>query len=282
MGIKYDTSILDLYKVISPILPFIKKIIFCGGIGDPIFHPHFVEFIKFCRTHYLNLLIEIHTNGSILNEEWKELGELSSDKIEIVFGIDGLAANHYKYRGTDYFTVIRNLKTYIDNGGNAIWQTILFNFNHDIIDQIIQVSKNIGCKQFRLLRSDIYLSDGELSSPGKIVSRDILLQNLKRDKVNCYWKDRNNIYIDEYGKIHPCCHMTPFLDVDIFDDIRPLYLKNVDNIDLMKTSFELAIKSDYFSYIYKNASRIKRCLHLCSKNPKLNNFIRPIKVVTHK
>jgi MoaA/NifB/PqqE/SkfB family radical SAM enzyme len=276
--IRFDNGVLDvdLDIVLKPLLSRTKQIIMNGGLGDPILHPGFIKFIRMCRKEFPDLMIDIATNGSVQNEYfWKELGVLSNNKIKITFGIDGIRESHYKYRGTDFDQVISNLKDYISTGGNAIWQYILFDFNSDHIEDAATLAKKLGCIEFFTIRSDVY--DEEFKSPNGLLSRNEVMESLQGMRVNCYWKQRNTFYINEYGEVHPCCHMLPYFNLEMYDDIRSIYLEHRDSISLYNHDIDTVMRSPYLKYIDKNNKNIKRCCITCRSNRSLMPLIKRVK-----
>lgn len=275
---RFDKGILDLDLdvILRPLLHKTNEIVMCGGLGDPILHPNFIKFIRSCRIDFPNLKIIISTNGSITNEYfWLELGILSNNKIKIIFGIDGLEHNHYKYRGTDFNKIIENLKKYVSSGGNAIWQFIVFDYNYNDIEDAANLAKELGCIEFLAIRSDMY--DDEFRAPKDILSRNQIMKNLKTNKIFCYWKERKSFYINEYGEVHPCCHILPYLNLNMYDDVREMYLKHKDSISLYKYDIDSIMNTPYIQYIYNNQLNIYRCRSTCRVNENLSPLIKKIK-----
>ena len=78
----------------------IKKILICGNLGDPCASPNLIDAIKYIKSINENIVIGIHTNGSLKTNEWfKKLGNiLQGTNDYTVFSIDGLEDNNHVYR----------------------------------------------------------------------------------------------------------------------------------------------------------------------------------------
>ena len=70
---------------------------FCGNYGDPIYHPDFLNIIRWAKDS--NAIITITTNGSYKDAGfWQELGSVLDHRDTVIFSIDGIAANNAVYR----------------------------------------------------------------------------------------------------------------------------------------------------------------------------------------
>ena len=263
------------FNLISPFLNRINYLSLNGTFGDVIHHPQLIDFLKECDSQPF-LTIEIATNGDAKNDSfWVELGKIK--KLHVIFGIDGLEDTHYRYRHTNFNRVLHNMEVYIKNGGYAIWQFIDFDYNHHQINECSELSKKIGCKEFKTIRSNIYNSEFKRPS-SEIYSRNELVN--KKSIEYCYWKFRegkpfNSIYIDILGYVHPCCHVVsyPFLlfligkseirSYGIYDELRPLFIKNKNKLNLKNNNIDDILNNEYFKYIYDNFRNLKICKEKC-------------------
>jgi len=149
---------LDAFKKYFPkeILSNLDCIMFCGVHGDPILATDLLEICKYVIESSPKILIIIHTNGGIREESWwANFGRLfNNSKSHFVFGIDGLEdTNHLYRRNVDWKTLMRNVRAYIDNGGNAIWDYLIFRHNEHQIEEAKKISKEFGFEEFRLKKA---------------------------------------------------------------------------------------------------------------------------------
>lgn len=247
-----DKTDLD-FNILDPLLPRTDFISLCGITGDVIFHPDLPNFVQKCQD-YEYLTLEIATNGDHKDESfWRELGKLKN--IEVMFGIDSIDNNEKMYRkGTDFNRVIRNAEVFIESGGNATWQCLVFEYNYDQIDQMEKLAKQIGFSEYRACRSNAY--DDEFKQPKGVLSKqDVYKQTKDELSYYCYWYFRNGrrfngIFLDRFGYVHPCCHtavVTTFPHrVDKSGDQERLFLENKDRINLYHNDIDSILDQPYF------------------------------------
>lgn len=122
------------------------QIFFCGSYGDPIVHPEFLEILRDFRTKNPKLWIYIHTNGGYHDTEWWiELATIINGYGKIDFGIDGLEdTNHLYRRHVDFSKAINNAQAFIQAGGKAQWNFIVFKHNQHQIKTAQMLSAIVG------------------------------------------------------------------------------------------------------------------------------------------
>lgn len=227
--IERDLTLSEVKKIFSPV--FIKQLhtlYVNGNFGDLVMNPESEEIIEYFRACSDKIEILISTNGGARNEKfWKKLAEL---KTKIYFCIDGLEDTHSLYRqNTLYSTVIKNAKTFIDNGGYAIWKMISFDHNKHQHNQAKLLSKNFGFRQFLIINdgrntAPVFTTDGRLShvigNPVETdfkklytirTTDDVLLEDITPGKkvspIKCYVKQQKSIYVSSTGDVYPCCYL---------------------------------------------------------------------------
>lgn len=128
----------------------IRSINFCGNYGDPFMCKDVLEILDYiykCN----NVEIVFHTNGGIRNETfWKQLGKISSTQsLRVIFSIDGLEDTNHLYRiGVNWNRLMQNCKTFIENGGDAWWDMLIFKHNEHQIKTAKTLAKKLGFKGF--------------------------------------------------------------------------------------------------------------------------------------
>ena len=137
-----------------------KRIFFCGSYGDPIVHPDFLAILAAFRRKNPTLWLFIHTNGSVHNASyWKKMAGIIGDYGHIDFNIDGLAdTNHIYRRNTDFNTIIDNAQTFINNGGKANWNFIVYKHNEHQVDEARLLSSIIGFSEFKTRSTGRFLN----------------------------------------------------------------------------------------------------------------------------
>jgi MoaA/NifB/PqqE/SkfB family radical SAM enzyme len=124
----------------------LRQIFFCGSYGDPIMHPDFLNILRDFRQKNPTLWLYFHTNGGVHKPEyWKEVADIMQGYGQIDFGIDGLSDTLDLYRRNVKFDqVIANAQAFIDAGGRAQWNFIVFRHNQHQVQQVQQLAKDMN------------------------------------------------------------------------------------------------------------------------------------------
>jgi len=192
----------------------LRQIFFCGAYGEPIMHPKFLEILRNFRSKNNNLKLYIHTNGGVHDSEyWAEMASILGTNGIIDFNIDGLSDTLHIYRrNVQYEKVIQNAKSFIDNGGNANWNFIVFKHNQHQVEDAKRIANDIGFKNIYFRKTGRFFNNQTLekinfypvySSKNKI---DYILeptsldeyQNKSIEKMPMLKQQYNNI--DDYFK----------------------------------------------------------------------------------
>jgi MoaA/NifB/PqqE/SkfB family radical SAM enzyme len=128
----------------------LRQIFFCGSYGDPIMHPDFLDILQDFRRKNPTLWLYIHTNGGVHDESyWAEIATIMNGYGQIDFGFDGLEDTLHLYRrSVKYAVAMRNARAYINAGGRAQWNYIVFRHNEHQVEQARQLSQEYGFFNF--------------------------------------------------------------------------------------------------------------------------------------
>lgn len=116
----------------------ITDITFSGSLGDPIYHPKFLEIVKILKDS--GKTISVNTNGSGKKIEfWNNLFDILDSKDRVVFAIDGFGNTVGMYRKnftqTDFNFVLSMMALGKSKNIIIVWNFIPFNFNeHQIVE----------------------------------------------------------------------------------------------------------------------------------------------------
>ena len=123
----------------------LRQVFFCGSYGDPIMHPEFLDILRDFRRKNPTLWLYIHTNGGVHDTEyWTEIAKIMAGYGQIDFGIDGLEDTLHLYRkNVKYSKVIENATAFIDAGGRAQWNFIVFKHNQHQVDKVKKLGKEL-------------------------------------------------------------------------------------------------------------------------------------------
>lgn len=205
----------------------ISKLEFCGSIDEPFMHPQFNELLGIASMQSNIDHIVIHTNGAIrLPEYWTETASILSrfHKHEIKFSIDGLSDTNHMYRqNTRFDAIMENAKSFIDAGGKATWQFLVFPWNNHQIDDACQKSKDMGFWRFvaRNDRSTISQNNwtyddiaaikmknhqgNNNSSSSPIRTMFDANRDIEDEPIDCYFGSEGMYFIDFESRLWPCC-----------------------------------------------------------------------------
>lgn len=224
-----DMSLEQAQKIFTvPFLVQLEQLLINGNYGDFITAHNGLEIVEYFLTANPQLKIIISTNGSGRPHIWNQLGKLG---IEVKFRLDGLEDTHHLYRQyTDFNLIIENAVKFIQAGGNATWAMIRFAHNEHQIETARALSKSLGFKQFELIdagrnTTPVFNRDKKLTHiignyigsidydilydqyQQYISDPDITLKKIKiiENKIDCYSKKNQEIYISANGEVYPCC-----------------------------------------------------------------------------
>jgi MoaA/NifB/PqqE/SkfB family radical SAM enzyme len=124
----------------------LRQVFFCGSYGDPIMHPNFLDILRNFRSKNPTLWLYIHTNGGVHSVDyWQEIAAVINGYGQIDFGIDGLEDTLHLYRkNVKYTKVIENAQAFINAGGRAQWNFIVFRHNEHQVQEAQQRAKELG------------------------------------------------------------------------------------------------------------------------------------------
>jgi len=262
----------------------LEKLYMCGNLGDPIIAKDTLEIFEYIRSLNKNIKLGMNTNGSArTNKWWKKLAELG---VVVRFGIDGLLDTHSLYRiGTDWNSVIKNAKIFIDNGGIAEWDMLIFKHNEHQIDECKKISQELGFQKFNL-KNTARFKDNQLTvlnSKGQ--TRHILyptsksqtitnkMEILEISEINCKAVNDKSLYISANGNVTPCC----WLDNEWYQPNHPNRIEYLDlfekYLNLKKITLEEVFKQGIFRKIestWTSCSPLKECSRQCGKVDRFN------------
>jgi MoaA/NifB/PqqE/SkfB family radical SAM enzyme len=132
----------------------LNHIFFCGSYGDPITHPNFLDIIKTFRYKSSKLFLSFHTNGGAKNTKWWADIATAMGIGKVVFNIDGLQDTNHLYRkNTNFKKILDNAKSFIDAGGRAEWQFIVFKHNEHQVDEATELASKLGFNLFKIRKT---------------------------------------------------------------------------------------------------------------------------------
>lgn len=167
-NINQDILLGEFASAFSPaILQQIKKIVFCGDIGDPIYARDFLKICQYIKQSSDTSLV-IVTNGSYQKESWwQSLAGLLTDRDQVTFSVDGWdQTSNDLYRVNSDFDSIQRGMTTLRAYSNClmVWSAIYFKFNEDHMSKISSIAQELGFDSFQAVKSSKF--DGRYSVEG--------------------------------------------------------------------------------------------------------------------
>jgi len=262
----------------------LEKLYICGNLGDPVIAEDTLKIFEYIRLLNKNIKLSMNTNGSARSFQWwKELAGLG---VVVRFGIDGLSDTHSLYRiGTNWNKIIENAKVFIDNGGVAEWDMLVFKHNEHQVDDCKKISEKIGFQKFNLKNTARFKDDQltVLNTKGQTryklypTKKSQIITNkmetLVISEINCKAVNDKSLYVSANGNVTPCC----WLDNEWYRPDHPNRIEYVDlfedYLNLHNLSLEDIFKKDVFNKIestWKSCSPLKECTRQCGKVDRFN------------
>lgn len=156
-----ELSIDDVKKIFSP--DFVKQLdrmYMCGNYGDPIAAKDTLEVFQYFRQHNSKINLSMHTNGSAKKTDWwGQLAYALGGKGYVVFSIDGLEDTNHLYRqNTVWSKIMENAQAFIDAGGRARWDYIVFAHNEHQVEEAEALANKMGFERFQYKKSARFFS----------------------------------------------------------------------------------------------------------------------------
>lgn len=155
-----DLSLADIKEIFDQeFVAQLEAVDFCGAYGDPALAPDMLEIAQYFRQGSPGARLVLYTNGGVRSPRWwARLAEVLGRPSRVVFGIDGIGETNAVYRRNVRFdTVIANARAFIEAGGEAQWDFLVFRHNEHQIDQARQISRELGFVEFQPKRSGRFI-----------------------------------------------------------------------------------------------------------------------------
>ena len=140
-----------------------RRYLFVGCYGDPIYHPDFIEIIRYYALKRKQFII--HTNGSSKTQKWWD--ELTSTVDwsmyrpyqKFTFSVDGLEDTNHIYRiNAKWKTVLRGMQSMgtlpKDKRPFLEWKMLVFPYNEHQVKEARELAMDIGFDQFTPVTSE--------------------------------------------------------------------------------------------------------------------------------
>ena len=240
----------DIDNIFAGQFPNLQNVMFCGTHGDPCVAVHTLYAMERIKATS-DATVEFYSNASMRNKDWwANLGSILKDKKPhhthyrrndlAIFSVDGLGdTNHLYRRRTNFEKIMENAEAYLNAGGIARWDFIVFKHNQHQVEQAEELAKKMGFKQFRVRKTSRfdYSPDGPdkwrvkdrkgnieyfLEPPdekwrnpqsmkfAELTKKHGTIENyFNGAEIDCLYKNEfKRIYVNAYAAVYPCCYIS--------------------------------------------------------------------------
>ena len=235
-----ELSFEDCQRIFTPaFISQLKNMYMCGNLGDPIVARDSLEVFDYFRSYNKNMWLSMNTNaGAKPVEWWRELARVYGRMGAVIFSVDGLRDTNHLYRqNVVWDNVERNMRAFIDAGGRARWDFIIFGHNEHQVDEAEALANEWGVERFQRKKSARFFTasserkevhqarnrKGEqtqaIAEPAKKENKNIALEKTaeikktygsmmdyyNKCKINCKAIGKKEIFVTAEGLLMPCC-----------------------------------------------------------------------------
>jgi MoaA/NifB/PqqE/SkfB family radical SAM enzyme len=237
----------------------------CGVFGDPAAAKDTLKIFKWLKSVNPSITLGINTNGGVKSKKWwAELATIfSGPRDYVIFSIDGLADTNHIYRiNVKWNKLIENATAYIQGGGSAHWDMLVYAHNEHQVDESIALAKQLGFSWFRSKVTRRNLSNVKLQLPQKYKAFTPIVSNT----VSCHAFNEESVYVSATGHALPCC----FIGSNVLDGNFEQEL----GITLTDMSLRRNLLNEVlpkFNILAANWSHLE-CVRSCSVTDNASNF----------
>ena len=234
-----ELTLEDCKRIFEPdFIKQLKTMYMCGNLGDPIVARDTLEIFRYFREHNADMWLSMNTNAGAKNVEWwQELAQVLGRMGAVIFSVDGLSDTNHLYRqGVVWDNVERNMRAFIDAGGRARWDFLIFEHNQHQVEEAEALANAWGCEKFMKKKTGRFVTSksekkeshqavnrkgektAELKKPDQKYQNEALKQYDKvkekhgsmdeyydRAEIHCKVKDEGSLFITAEGLAMPCC-----------------------------------------------------------------------------
>lgn len=235
-----ELSIEDCKKIFKPeFIKQLKTMYMCGNLGDPIIARDTLEIFKYFREHNPTMWLSMNTNAGAREEcWWEELARVLGKRGAVIFSVDGLEDTNHLYRqGVNWKNVVRSAISFIEAGGRARWDFLIFEHNEHQVKSAERLAKEYGFERFQKKKSARFVTSGikpkdvhqavnkkgeettKIAKPKHYDNVNLALQKQNEIEksygsmkeyfnscsINCKVAQQGSIFITAEGLLMPCC-----------------------------------------------------------------------------
>lgn len=191
----------------------------CGCYGDPVASPTLFDSLKYFRDNNVN--VNIHTNGCLRESNWwRELAKIMNKESIVIFAIDGITneINKINRVNSNLKIIMRNVKAFIEAGGYARWDYLIFEHNKHQLDDAKKMAEDMGFvifnaryttagvtnKHFRESLYENYYKGSDKQFINLLNKYGSWKNYINKTPIECKAIIRKELYIDYELNLWPC------------------------------------------------------------------------------
>ena len=222
---------------------------FCGTLGDASVHKDCLLFVEHLSNNDAKT-ISVVTNGSTRTPDWwKDLAKMSG----VVFSIDGLEnTNHIYRKRTSWNKIMENVSAFINAGGIATWEYLIFDHNEHQIDEAKVLAKKLGFSEIIFKKTARRFVLGKDTRSYESANNVKFGNTIQTYAIQCKWKKDLRVFVSAYDRLWPCCHWATSdqaitrlegeYDMD-FNNLNRYSIDEILNSDFFKNDLEKSWES---------------------------------------
>lgn len=235
-----ELSLEDCKKIFSPeFIGQLTSMYMCGNLGDPIVAKDTLEVFRYFRQYNPTMWLSMNTNAGARDTAWwTELAKIYNGNGAVIFSVDGLEDTNHLYRQNVKWSIVENsMRSFINAGGRARWDYIIFEHNQHQVEQAEQLATKWGCEKFikkktaRFFSSASHKGKEEHQAQNRKGTETVLLRKPKEEfqnravakeqqlikqygsmieyydkcAIDCKVVKEGSIFITAEGLLMPCC-----------------------------------------------------------------------------
>ena len=234
-----ELSLNDCQSIFTPaFIQQLNTMYMCGNLGDPIVAKDTLDIFRYFRESNPNIWLSMNTNAGARDEIWwSNLATTFGRMGSVIFSVDGLHDTNHLYRqGVVWNNVERSMDAFIEAGGRARWDFLIFEHNQHQVEKAKALSEQKGFEKFTAKKTGRFITQDskkkeshqavskkglettELKKPdAKYQNKAIQKQDVIINKygsmdayydaapIICKVKKENSLYITAEGLALPCC-----------------------------------------------------------------------------
>lgn len=284
-----ELSLKEIKKIFKPeFISQLGRMYMCGNYGDPVVAEDTLAVFQYFREHNPNIRLDMFSNGSAKSAVWWQ--ELAKVVNLVHFSVDGLEDTNHLYRkGTHFPIIMRNMKAYLEAGGQAVWDYIVFKHNEHQVEEARQLSESLGVKRFNVKKTGRFFSNIKMAAKDQqvvydrqgevdyyiempidkkyhnkalqkeqaLVEKYGSLENyLDQTPIKCKVAEEKSLYVSAVGHAFPCCWTANQLYPWYYPEKKSYMWKllgeleqGVDELDATKRSLEDIVNGSFFQKV---------------------------------